>query len=154
MPGCQLMGDESMIQNKNFTVVGGDPRQSYLAGAMAARENGWHIYALFLEKGPKLASKIETSVEAKLILPQSDVIIFPLPLLGKDMMINTPLSDEAVSLEECLDYIAPEAVVLAGKVSSMAAQLAKKRGIELIDYLNREEFSVLNAVPTALYKLR
>lgn len=137
-----------MIETKTFAIVGGDMRQVHLANALAAREDGHSIYALLLEG--KLSGKINKSKDVKMILPQSDVTIFPLPLLENGGgELNAPLSQQKIAFADCLDYINPEAVVLAGKVPHAVIENAKAAGIEMIDYLEREEFSVLNAIPTA-----
>lgn len=137
------------MMNKTFTIVGGDMRQAHLANTLAGKESGYTIYGMFLEKGVKLSGKIQKSADVKLVMPQSDILIFPLPMLGTDGMINTPLSDRNISLDECLDYIQPDSVVLAGMVPVHVHEAARERGIEIIDYYLREEFTVLNAVPTA-----
>ncbi len=138
-----------MIKTKVFSILGGDARQAHLANALAAREDGYRIYAMMLHEGVKLHKKIIPVDDVKKILPQSNVVIFPLPLLGNDWEINAPGSSLKVTLQECLEYIHPDTIVLAGKVPSSAQELAAQRGVEIIDYLNREEFAVLNAVPTA-----
>ncbi len=139
-----------MIKTKTFSILGGDPRQAHLANALAAREDGFHIYAMMLYEGIKLNKKIVRVDDVKMILPQSDVVILPLPLLSNGgEEINAPGSQRKVMLEECLHYIHPETIVLAGKVPAFAREQAALRGVEIIDYLEREEFTVLNAVPTA-----
>lgn len=138
-----------MLINKTYAVLGGDLRNSHLANILAERETGDRIYGMFLENGIKLSSRIHKSNDIRLILPQSDVIILPLPMLDSDGLINTPLSDVKLSIEECLDYIPPDAVVLGGRVPEDICMLALDRGIEIVDYMQREEFAVFNAVPTA-----
>lgn len=138
-----------MIQHKTFAIIGGDLRQAHLANTLAGKDSGFHIYSLFLDQGVKLSNRIHRSKDIKLILPQSDIVIFPLPMLDTMGHINTPLSDHAVQLEECLDYISADSAVLAGMVPDQVYVAACRRGIEIIDYYNREEFTILNAVPTA-----
>ncbi len=137
-----------MICNKTFAVVGGDQRNAHLANTLTYRENGYTIYSMYLDKDVKLASTIHKSNNAKLVLPQTDVVIFPLPLLDGAGAINTPLSDEHLLLSQCLDYISPDATVLAGKVNDETLVEFEKKGIEIIDYLEREEFAVYNAILT------
>lgn len=138
-----------MPQAKIFTVLGGDARQAHLANALAARENDIRIYAVLPDSTVKLNKKIISTRELPAPLSQSDVVILPLPLLGRDGALNAVGADASIPLEQCLDHIRPEATVLAGKIPAAAREAAAKRGIEMIDYLEREEFSVLNAVPTA-----
>lgn len=138
-----------MLHEKTVAIVGGDLRQAHLANTFIEKTSDYRIYGMFLEKDVKLSTRIHKSNDIKLVLPQSDIVIFPLPLLGTKGLVNTPQSAGELTIEECLDYIPPEAVVLAGMVPPEIHTLAKNRGIELIDYFQREEFAVLNAVPTA-----
>lgn len=137
------------MNKKTFAIVGGDLRQAYLANTLAGKERGYKIYGMFLDKGIRLTDGIHRSNDVKLALPQSDVIILPLPMLDANGKINTPLSDDTLLLEECLDYIAPESVVLAGMAPRIIREKACERGIEIHDYYDREEFAILNSVPTA-----
>jgi len=138
-----------MVQKKTFAIIGGDLRQAHLANILASKEKGYKIYGMFLENEVKLSLKIHCSNDIQLALPQSDVVIFPLPLLDVDGNINTPLSKQRIRLEDCLDYISPEALVLAGKIPQEAKNSFHNKDIEFVDYLEREEFAVLNAIPTA-----
>jgi len=120
-----------------------------LANALSAREDGSVIYAMFLEKNGPLSKKIKQSTQVEMILPQSDVVVFPLPLLDNQGLVSTPLSDEKISLESCLAHLSPQAVAVAGKVPPEAKTAFRTMGIPLYDYLEREEFAILNALPTA-----
>lgn len=147
--GNCITGGYCMTKAKTFTVVGGDLRQAQMANTLAGRQIGYNIYGMFLEKDVKLSRKITQSRDVQLILPQSDIVVFPLPMMDSTGRINTPLSEDSITLEECLDYIACDTVVLAGMVPTWAREKAFERGIELLDYYEREEFAILNSVPTA-----
>lgn len=138
-----------MIYDKTIAIVGGDMRQAHLANTFIEKNNEYRVYGMFLDKDVKLSPRIHKSNDIKLVLPGCDIVIFPLPLLGPKGLVNTPQSEAYITMEECLDYIPPEAVVLAGMVPDEVHDLAKWRGIEVIDYFKREEFAVLNSVPTA-----
>lgn len=138
-----------MMTDKTFAVVGGDLRQAHLANTLAGKESGYNVYGMFLGQDVKLSGRIHRSDNVMMVLPQSDILIFPLPMLDMEGRINTPLSDREVSLEDCLDYISPGSVVLGGMVPESAQTAACRRGIEIIDYYQREEYVVLNAVATA-----
>lgn len=141
-----------MISNKIIAVVGGDLRQAHLANTLAAKENGCEVYAMFMNQDVKLAANVQRSHDIMRVLPQSDMVIFPLPMLDADGNINTVLSDRSVTLEQCLDAILPGAIVFAGMIPKAAYDMASARNIQLIDYYNREEFAVMNAVSMALAK--
>lgn len=138
-----------MPPKKSFAVLGGDSRQVYLANALAAREDGSALYAMFLEKGSSLSKRIKQTNQVEMILPQSDVVVFPLPFLNDRGLVSTPLSEAEVSLQTCLAHLSPQAVALAGKVPPDVHAAFRAREVALYDYLEREEFAVLNALPTA-----
>lgn len=138
-----------MLYEKTVAIVGGDLRYAHLANTLMEKNNEYKVYGMFLENDVKLSSKIHKSNDIKLVLPECDIIIFPLPLLGPKGLVNTPQSDEELTMRECLDFISQKTTVLAGMVPNEVRELAKEREIELIDYFQREEFAVLNAVPTA-----
>lgn len=138
-----------MIQDKTFAIVGGDLRQAHMANALAGRESGERVYAMFLEKDVKLSGKIVRTNDVKLVMPQSDIVVLPLPMLGSNGVVNTPLSGERLIWDDCLEYILPETVVLGGMIPPCTVEAAREKGVEMIDYFQREEFAVLNAVPTA-----
>lgn len=138
-----------MITDKTFAVVGGDLRQAHLAKTLAGKESEYNVYAMFFDREITLSGRIHRSSDIKLVLPQSDILIFPLPMLDADGCINTPFGDKHITLNECFDYILPGTLVLAGMVPESVRALACEQGIDIIDYYQREEFTVLNSVPTA-----
>ena len=138
-----------MLKHKTFAILGGDLRQAHMANMLAAEERGYRITGMYLDKDVKLSRKIHRSDDIRLTLPQSDVIIFPLPMLDADGFVNTPLSDVRLEPTDCLDYISNESIVLAGRVPPELARRFQEHGVTIEDYLEREEFAVLNAVPTA-----
>lgn len=138
-----------MAQDKTVAIVGGDLRHAHLANTLIEKNNDYSVYGMFLEKDVKLSSRIHKSNNVKQVLPQCDIVIFPLPLFGAKGFVNTPQSDETLTMQECLDHIRPKTIALAGMVPDDVHNLAKSRDIEVIDYFQREEFAVMNAVPTA-----
>ena len=138
-----------MIKGKTFAVIGGDLRNAHIASALAEKNSEQNIYAMLFDKEIKLSHRVHKSNDIKLILPQSDIVIFPVPMLGPDGKVNAPLSERKIAVEECFDYMQPGGMILAGKVPYAIHELAAQKGVELVDYLEQEEFSVMNSVPTA-----
>ena len=68
----------------------------------------------------------------------ADYILLPLPLDAA----RTPLA-------ELLRAAKPGALALGGRVSAQAATIALEAGVELVDYFDRPELAVYNAIPTA-----
>ena len=66
--------------------------------------------------------------------------------------VNSPSSDNPLTIDELLDNINPSAVVFGGQIRPALAAELDERGIAYRDYLKREELAVRNAVPTAFTK--
>lgn len=64
-------------------------------------------------------------------------------------LLPVPLSADRAGFETLLQKAAPGTLAFAGRVSAQAKAAAQAKGIELEDYLQREELARLNAIPTA-----
>lgn len=131
-----------MLRAKNIWVAGGDPRQAALAVLLADEGHSVHTYAL--EQGAGM--KCEPSMKGA---DRADCVILPLPAVGADGKLNTPLSVQQHDLEEVLDALRPGQLVCAGMVGEGLRRMTQERGLLLQDYFAREELAVLNAIPTA-----
>ncbi len=133
-----------MNKKKVFLVAGGDLRQSYLANNLASDSK---VYAL----GTDLYSLGESVINLDTIddLKESvDYVILPLPVTNDGVNINMPFYGEKVSLYSLIPFLKHNSVIFGGKIGKEAAIFTYK-GFEVIDYLEREELTVLNAVPTS-----
>lgn len=131
-----------------FLIVGGDLRQTYLAEILAEKGK---VYTLGLDKNVigKKTIAIQTIDD---ITETVNYLILPLPVTNDGVNVNMPLYDEKVSLYSLIPLLKHNAVVFGGKVGKEASIFTYK-GFEVVDYLEREELTVLNAVPIELYKL-
>lgn len=125
------------MEEKNIWVVGGDRRQVYLAGLL--REDGHTLHTVGLgEKERGLTD-----------LALAHCVILPLPVLGKNGRIHTPLSQEKIDLSQVLDHMRPGQVLCGGMVSPEVREAGERADLQVFDYYAREECMVANAVPTA-----
>ncbi|WP_243200833.1 dipicolinate synthase subunit A N-terminal domain-containing protein [Lawsonibacter celer] len=132
----------------NIWVLGGDLRQSKLAELLAG--DGHAVHTLALEEAGALPGvRAESGLEG---ISQADCVVLPLPAVGEDLRLNTPLSTQSWPLERVLAALRPEQVLCGGRVSQAARDLAERRGLTILDYFAREELAVANAVPAALAK--
>lgn len=125
------------MEEKNIWVVGGDRRQVYLAGLL--RQDGHTLHTVGL--GEK-----ERGLDD---LALAHCVILPLPVLGKNGRIHTPLSQEKIDLSQVLDHMRPGQVLCGGMVSPEVREAGERAGLQVFDYYAREECMVANAVPTA-----
>ena len=79
----------------------------------------------------------------------SNIIILPLPVSCDGITLNMPLSETAVTLPSLFSLIDKDSVLLAGNVSKEIQSLSQKFGLTIVDYFDREELKIANAVLTA-----
>lgn len=128
-----------MRQPLNFWVVGGDSRYRALALALSQDGHTVHTYAL----GPDAVS----ASDALKGIGAADCIILPLPA-HKGEQLNAPLASAPPTLCQVLDALSPGQLCCAGRVSPELKRGAEARDLRLVDYFDREELAIANAVPT------
>ncbi len=128
---------------KTFLTVGGDLRQSFLCNKLS--EFG-KIYALGLND-KELTQNVITLNSLEELDEKIDVLILPLPVTNDGVQVNISMKNINVSLYSLLPFLKPNTIVFGGKVGEEASIFTYK-GIEVIDYLKREELSIMNAIPT------
>lgn len=135
-----------MDKNTVFLVVGGDLRQVYTATSLAEE---YKVYAVGLSGGVILPERI-LSIDSLSDMPcKADVIILPLPASQDNVFVNAPLSKSNIPLTALFSVMSENAVILGGRLTPETEKIFRTHSAEAVDYLKREELSVLNAVPTA-----
>lgn len=136
-----------MIIDKTYLVAGGDLRQLYLAKALARQGN--KVYITRFDEAFELDKRLIPIEQPSQITEKLDCIVLPLPVTNDGLSVNTPLSKKYLGLETVLEKADPCTVIFGGKIEKPFQVLCTDRGLEVVDYLEREELAVLNAVPTA-----
>lgn len=135
-----------MQKEKVILVAGGDLRQVYMAQILAEK---YKVYLIGFDKN------VVTSEETVLIdslmhlTERVDYIILPLLASNDGVMVNTPFFKYSIPLDNLVSLIKEGGLVFGGKFSPMAKEVFESRNITTIDYFEREELTVLNAIPTA-----
>ena len=129
-----------------ITITGGDRRQEHLASLL--RDDG-HDVSVFALDTAEFSSGVRILECFEAGASVADCIILPLPVQSDEDMLNAPFARKRRRLSELFSKMSPGQTVVAGKIPHTLFELAGRRGIRLYDYLEREEFAVLNAVPTA-----
>lgn len=130
---------------KTVSVVGGDLRALTLAELL--EKDGYEVIVCGFDKGID-TGELRTAKTLCDAL-DSEVIVLPIPASGDGIYINAPYAEEKFSMDEFFSCIGPSKLVLAGHVSKKLADRFAAEGVACIDYYNREELMVKNAVPTA-----
>ncbi len=127
------------MDKKTFWVVGGDRRQLALARLLG--EDGHRVHTFALGPGS------ERSLEG---IGRADCVVLPVPASGADGMVPAPLgAGEGCPVEMVLDALSAGQLVCAGMAGEELCTAAAARGLVLVDYFQREDLTVMNAVATA-----
>lgn len=129
-----------------FAVIGGDMRHVKLAELLA--DDG-HQVRVFGQDKIMTDKRIYAARGAGEAVRDAQCIVLPLPVTSRDDILNSPFDGSGHNLEEIFKVTEPGTVVCGGRVDAISAGEAEKYGIEIIDYLKREEMAVKNAAATA-----
>ncbi len=129
---------------KNIAIIGGDLRIVKLV-SMLEKEN-FSVKTYALEKAYEInAKKCESINEC---VKEADLVLGPLPLSSDGEFINTPFSNEKVSVKELIESISGKTLI-AGSIKQELYDFAKEKDVTILDIIKREELAVLNAISTA-----
>lgn len=121
------------------SILGGDMRQVWLARLLL--EDGWDVMTWGLEQGgAPNAAPLGRALEPKLL-------ILPLPVCRAGKLV-LPLTDIRLDTEQLWSRLRYDQLLLGGMTSELSPRLMADFGLTLLDYYDREEAQVANAVPT------
>lgn len=130
---------------KSFGIIGGDKRQLFLAKSIY--DSGYTVmlggFDRLKSTGALVLCDIKSAAE------KSDVIILPVPSVRTDGSINTPFSDDCTVLDDELIEIMLKKPVFVAMKDRFLKAYPQFENAELYDYAAKEEFAILNALPTA-----
>lgn len=131
-----------MEKIRSFLFVGGDERQLYAADKL--KKMGYETAAAGFEKyDGAVPYKAESAENAYLY----DAVVIPLPLTRDGENINAPFSENKISIKSLSEFIGKGKSVFGGKMSDDIKKLFSEN--KIYDCYSREDFQLLNAVPTA-----
>ncbi len=132
-------------QIKTFGIIGGDKRQLFLAQSLLA--DGFNVilagFGRLREQGFANLSGTEAAVL------YSDAVILPLPSVRADKSVNAPLSERSIFFSDGELEVLREKPVFAAMRDRLIRAYPKLEDGEVFDYAARDDFAILNAVPTA-----
>ncbi|MBZ4646377.1 MAG: dipicolinate synthase subunit [Petroclostridium sp.] len=135
-----------MKNGKSFAIIGGDLRQIKMANGLAKDGYGVKIFGfsdIEFHKDIIQANNIQEAVSGV------DVIVAPLPCSLDNETVNAPFYNERIYFNDLFKQMLRNQLFVGGKISEKINNLAKVYNIYVIDYFEREELTVLNAIPTA-----
>ncbi len=135
-----------MKDKKSFAIIGGDLRQARLANGLA--KDGYEL-RVFGFKDIEFDKEITVSDSIQSAIKSADIIIAPLPCSIDNETINAPFYTNKIYITDLFKQMSKNQLFLGGRISEKIDKLAKVYKIYPIDYFNREELVILNAIPTA-----
>lgn len=146
----KLMDD---CKSLSFTVIGGDQRQLELIKIIADKKGmirslgfiNTDIDKVWLQSKDILHHYDTLNPELFL----SDIIFLPIPCKDKNGLIPMKYSTLSYETEKIINCIKKESMVFLGKCDNEVKKIVFYKGLNIIDLLENEEFSIVNAIPTA-----
>ena len=126
---------------KKIGIIGGDMRQYFLAKSL--KNDGNNIKLFGFENFPNKKSNECSLIE---LAEFSEYIILPLPVSRDGKTLNAPFSRDKIKLQSLYDNLKNKKI-FGGIISPEIKNLFNKNS-KIYDFC-REDFSILNAVPTA-----
>lgn len=128
-------------------ILGGDKRM--IGAANAFLRDGFEVFAYGFSAETNFNEKVARPDSIAGAIDGADVIVTGLPLSADGITLCTPLWDDRILLADVIPLINEGTCFFGGKISHSMRTALNSSGISCADYLDREEFAVANAVPTA-----
>ena len=122
---------------KTVCVLGGDLRQKTVAKLM--EDEGFKVFSIAADDEKKPIDDIK----------KAQILILPIPVSTDGTTLNAPFAKGKILLSDVIERIDKNCLVLGAKMPKEAENALKRRGITYIDYFEREELIIQNAIPTA-----
>ncbi len=132
-----------------FSFIGGDLRQMRAAAMLASEGFYIRIFGIDMPLG-NMPKNIIPSTSAEDCARAADAIVLPLPYSSDGgIHINSPLFNSPIECSSIFSSAGEDTIIFAGKIDNALEKLAGETISRVIDYAKREEFAIMNAIPTA-----
>lgn len=131
--------------NNYFCVIGGDLRQLYCAKAIS--NDGYSVCISCFEEC-RFSLPFEM-LDFKTAIKKSEIVILPLPITKNGTTLNAPFSKNSITLDDSFAKICSGKYVFCGMNENLLSTSSLWNSSMVFDYSKREEFAVMNAVPTS-----
>jgi dipicolinate synthase subunit A len=133
-----------------FLIAGGDLRYITLASKLAEDTEN-NIIAVGFDPGAfshganncRLITNIHTLNE------RADCLVLPIPVTIDGENVNTPFFSKALPIKELIPFVKEGGKVFGARFTDDLTALFENAWLNVIDYSEREDFAVMNAVATA-----
>ena len=126
-------------------IIGGDNRQGRLAQLLETDGHEVRVFGAPLPEGSQFreAQSLEETVNG------AQCVVLPIPAVRDCTTINIPSVQRPYTAEQLFSILKTGQIVVGGKIPEAMFESAHRNAIDVVDYAEREDFSVRNAVPSA-----
>ncbi len=133
-----------------FSIIGGDLRALYIYYLLKDEGHVVKIGGFDNFSGISFDGQTQFNIDnLSENFRDSEIIIGPTPCLGLNRNLNSPHSKEIITFESVIDELKSNQIFIAGRIPNDKQNYAESKNIRTFDILEREEMSILNAIPTA-----
>lgn len=130
---------------KSFAILGGDKRQLYLADSLV--REGYTALLGGFDRLRSLGGIELTSIPDA--LNRCDAVLLPLPSLRTDGSLNAPFAQSPIYFDdETIEYLRGKPLFVSQQ-ERLFRTYPQLREAQVYDYAARDDFAILNAVPSA-----
>ena len=126
----------------NFCIMGGDLRSFFLAQILAREKYEVKLYGF---------DKLENFKECERyneMISNSENIVLPMPFSKDNQYVNMPFSNRDITIRDIFYYLENKTIFVGNMHQELKEELYRKHN-QVIDFMQKEEFAILNAIPTA-----
>ena len=136
-----------MNQYLTFAFIGGDLRQIRVITQFAQDGHAVRVLGFDGASFPK-EDAVHMSPNLDDCLNGADIVVLPLPYNNSGETVNTAFSSVQIYINDVLRKMSSKQLLFAGRADDRLKALAGLYNVHLVDYMEREEMSVLNGIPT------
>lgn len=133
--------------NIKLAIVGGDLRSIVCAKKLAGMGFECAIFGFSAYVGD--FGGVTKTADLQSAIRDAKAVILPVPVSCDGKHLNCPFCCSEIALNDVFSMICPETTILAGHICQKVNALVAKYELKIIDYSNRDEFKIANAIPTA-----
>ena len=126
----------------NFCIIGGDLRNFFLAKILSKEKYEVKLYGFDKLENFKECEKYEEMIR------NSNNIVLPIPFSKDNQYMNMPFSNKNILIREIFYYLENKTIFVGNIHQELEEELYRKHN-QVIDFMQKEEFAILNAIPTA-----
>jgi len=140
-----------VIINKimNFAAIGGDLRQIQVINSIAEAGHKISVYGFEKCKENYFHSHVKRCNSAFDAVDFAEIVILPLPYTTNGTTVNAPFCSDDLTVESVVKTLQQGKQLFVGKVDEKIQKLCETYEIHYVDYFDREELTIANAIPTA-----